>query len=557
MKSGSVLLVLILACWHGGALADVTASVDRSVITEEDSLTLTLTATAGEDMDSTDFSALEAYFNIGARNTQSQYLFSNGRAEESTKLTLTLFPLHTGNLEIPPLFVDGTLTPRIPVRVEKARTTLDAATEVFVETEVDREEVYVQAQLLLTIRSYQAVNTGQWNYEPIEIPGAVAEELDSRQFQRSVKGRPYLVIERRFAIFPQQSGELLIPSFSMAVKENLRSGGGFFNLRGNPRIFRPKTQTLSVRVRPIPTAFPDAHWLPARALDLDESWSTAPDTLGLGDSTTRTLTIKAQGVNGSQLPQIAPPQIAGIKAYPDQPHHENLSGENGITGLGITSAAMLVTSPGSYRLPTVRVPWWDTEADELRFAEIPARDFEITANTLPGQAEVQAQVSASQATAANTATAGTQTPWFWATLAALGGWLLTTIYLLARRRPATPPAELNQSEQIREPQLFKEVIQAANENRAAEARHLLQQWARQKLGRQHLPAIGELVALADDPQLRTALEDLEQALYAGEPASWRGGELAGALKHWRKQLAERERNALEPALAPLYGNRSA
>ena len=214
MKPGSFLLVGALLVWQAGAWADVSVSIDRSVITEQDSLTLTITATEGEDMDSVDFSAREAYFKIGSRDSRTQFNISNGRAEGSSVLNLTLFPRYTGNQEVPPLFVDGVLTPKIPVRVEKARTDIDSSTEVFVEAEVDREQVFVQAQLLFTVRSYQAVNTGQWNYEAIEIPGAVTEELDSRQYQRSVEGRAVSSsVEKRTTA----GSELAVPSETVSA----------------------------------------------------------------------------------------------------------------------------------------------------------------------------------------------------------------------------------------------------------------------------------------------------------------------------------------------------
>ena len=556
MKPGSFLLVGALLVWQAGAWADVSVSIDRSVITEQDSLTLTITATEGEDMDSVDFSALEAYFKIGSRDSRTQFNISNGRAEGSSVLNLTLFPRYTGNLEVPPLFVDGVLTPKIPVRVEKARTDIDSSTEVFVEAEVDREQVFVQAQLLFTVRSYQAVNTGQWNYEAIEIPGAVTEELDSRQYQRSVEGRTYLVIERRFAIFPQQSGELVIPSFTMAVKENLRSSGNFFNLRGNPRVFRPRTAKITVAVRPIPAQFPDAHWLPARDISLEDNWSVEPETLAVGGSATRTVTIKARGLNGNQLPQLSTQAIDGIRVYPDQPRFENLSDENGITGLGINSTALLVTGPGDYRLPAVRVPWWDTETDQLRYAEIPAREFSVLPGVLPTQGEVALSASPPiTAAAANTAATEGSIPanslWFWTTLATLAAWLLTTVLLLRRRSPVAVEED-SRSDSTREPQLFRELLQACDENRALETRSLLRQWAQAKLRRDRAPAISELGVLADDPQLGVRLGELEQSLYAGDVSQWRGGDLMNALRQWRKQLDARERSAVEPALAPLY-----
>ncbi len=165
---GKILLLCCLAFWSSQLLAAVTASVDRSRITVDDSINLTLLASAGESLDAVNLDPLLRDFKLGGTSTTRSYNLINGRAESSTNLQITLFPRRSGSLEIPALDVNGTHTAPITILVANRKATLDGVEDVFAEAEVDVKTLYVQAQLLLTIRSYQAVNSG--NPGQIESP---------------------------------------------------------------------------------------------------------------------------------------------------------------------------------------------------------------------------------------------------------------------------------------------------------------------------------------------------------------------------------------------------
>ena len=131
------------------------------------------------------------------------------------------------------------------------------------------------------------------------------------------------------------------------------------------------------------TEFPDSAWLPATALEISEDWSMNPAKMKVGDSATRTVTVKAGGLTGPQLPPLQEPELAGIKVYADRPQTENITASDGITALGINSAAWVITEPGDYRIPEISIPWWDTQADQLRYAAIPARTLSVAAAAIP------------------------------------------------------------------------------------------------------------------------------------------------------------------------------
>ena len=120
----------------------------------------------------------------------------------------------------------------------------------------------------------------------------------------------------------------------------------------------------------------------ARAqLSLTENWSIDPETLNVGDSTTRTLTLIARGLQGSQLPPLSSVQgslnIPELRFYPDQESIDQSELSDGLQGQRIQSEALVARSGGSWQLPEIRVPWWNTETDSLQYALLRARSVSV------------------------------------------------------------------------------------------------------------------------------------------------------------------------------------
>ena len=309
-------------------------------------------------------------------------------------------------------------------------------------------------------------------------------------------------------------------------------------------------------MKPIPAAWPDAPWIPAADLKLEESWSALPDELKIGDSVTRTVTVLAQGIDGSQLPPLEQPDVPGIKTYPDQPKSENTRGPDGITGIGINSTALLVTESGSFELPAIRIPWWDTETDRLRYAELPAHRLEIKATPVPNSTAEPAAPAATTSPAPSPAvrTVSSTSMWMWTTLAALLGWLATTGWLMWRMQPRRQAASEERTDSI-EPRLFRELVKACEANEAANARAALTRWGQRYFGEAAPPTLQTLAGRFASEDIRQGLDELERSLFSPSGSEWSGRALVDALRQWRKNDVRR-RDARPPPLAPLYRSAS-
>ncbi|MDO8863057.1 BatD family protein [Haliea sp. E1-2-M8] len=531
-------LGLLLWLWCAAPQAALEVAVDREQVALGDSLRLVIAATGDEDLDGLDLRNLLADFEILQRSMSSSTSIINGQTTRTRQLSLDLTPRREGTLQIPAFRAGAETTQPVAIEVGPPPTLGAADQEVLFTAEVDRSEVYVQGQLLLTLRIQQAINLDSRSVSELQLDGAFVKPLEQNSFQRTIEGRPWLVHEVRYAIFPEQSGTLEIPAQVFTARES--SGRrSVFDLGGGGRQLQRRTEPLTITVRPRPAAFPaGATWLPARNLTLDEDWSTPPDQLQAGESATRTLRLRGEGVQGAQLPPVEFTAPDALRYYPDQPLVDDREDGNGVVGLRRDSAALVGSRAGSWTLPEVRIPWWDTETDSLRYAVLPAREISIAA--APGSpAPLDPAQNPVTSPAPTTATTGADTAAqrLWQALAALFalGWLATLAWhwRSTRGADAAPALAAAPAANPGEARAFKQLQAACASNSAPQARRALLAWGKARLpGRAGMNAAA-LAANLDDAALVAAVAALDRALYRDGGNSWDGAALLAAVARLR------------------------
>lgn len=556
---------LALALLGAAAEGSFEANVDRRVIDENDVLVLELRHDAQVFVGNPDLSPLEEDFSILGSQRASQFTIVGGRTESVTTWTVTLQPRRRGELLVPALEYEGERTEPIPVRVTAPTPDERAALArtVFFETEVSTSDVWVQEQLVYTVRLYyaaEAVLFGDLPPAPT-VENAVVRPLgDSRPGSETREGVRYNLVEQRYAVIPQRSGTVRIPPETFTGAVRLPEGGR--TRRKNVRI-ESAGHELSVRAQPEqwPAGVP---WLPARDLVLEERWSETPVRLRAGEPATRTLVLAARGVAASTLPEIGAAVPDGIRAYPSQPALE----ESLVDGTPVASRAeavvLIANTPGALELPEVRVRWWDLERDETRVAVVPARRLEVRPASAAGASTgtpepeaIDAQPSPPPAPVEPTPVRTVEPfdpslPWrAVAALLALA-WLATGIaWWFARRRGAARAGAAPTSAAGPDPDGtgppgadLGAVRRACDAGEPERARDALRRW------RDALPADAELApadALAEADALLAALD---RNLYG--PAG--GAAELAPLRRWlrrRPRLAGRGTEG-EAALPPLH-----
>jgi hypothetical protein len=433
-----ILVTLVIAVVSTAAVAEIRSEVDRRTIGMGESLRLTITGDASERLDQLDLAALQFDWEVLSSSSSTNTSFINGARSTTRTLSLDLLPLRDGVLSIPSLSTGSNRTTPIAVTVNPQTMSSSGDDSVRFAINIDKNDVYIQEQLILTVTIEQAINLDGAEVTQLELDGAIVEELTRRNFQRQINGRLWRVTQLRYAIYPQQRGILEIPSLSLTAREVL-PGRSLLGARLGKR-FRLSEDAIPITVKPVPEDFPGDVWLPASALELTQSWSKPPESMEIGDSTTRTLTLTADGLLSSQLPSITSMSdsatISGIRVYPDQEASDQLERTEGFLGQRTRSEALVASGSGSWTLPEVSVAWWNTDTDTLQFAVLPSTIVSV------GSPVVDTPTIAP----ATDLVAPPETLPIWVTALAASGWLVALVLAYLLRRPrANDPEDARQS----------------------------------------------------------------------------------------------------------------
>lgn len=526
--------------------ADLTASVDRTRLLAGETVELTLETSDFTQFGKPDLSSLEADFEVRDSRQLNRLTTLDGTTEATTRWIITLLPRRTGSVVIPALQLGELKSQPVTLQVVQGGGQ-EAGTElapVFIEATLDQESTYVQAQAVLTLRIYHSVSLfDDSSMTPLQIPEARVEKLgDSRTYEKLINGVRHGVIEMRYALYPQQSGVLMIPA-QVFTATLVQTPGENPQQNANPfgpqpgKLVRVSSAQVPLTVRPKPADYPaDKPWLPARSLTLEENWSPEPGNSQVGDSLTRTLVLKAEGQAGSQLPPLPATEVTGLRRYPDQPQLNNLASERGLIGTREEREALVPNRAGAIELPAVDVTWWNTREDHLEHTSLPARTLQIAAN--PGLA-VDAPVDSDNGL---TVIGPPVWPWQMSTLFfAFTTLVVSILWWRARGLPAVArTAQAGPSPRT----VLDDLKRACQANDPQATRQALDAWARQQ-PETLADMAARFVPLSD------ALDGLNGALYSETGQLWLGEDLWRAVRTLPAAVPVQDQTS-DSGLPPLY-----
>jgi hypothetical protein len=532
------------------ARAGVTARVDRNTIDLNESFLLEVVVDSDINIEP-DISALEEIVEVGQRSQLSNTMYVNGEITRSRTWTYQLMAKKTGQFEIPPVLVGTEQSEPILITVRQPVSSPPGEADVFITSEVDFDQTYVQAQILYRIKVYRAVPTRQPALRDPVFGGAevlIERAGDERSYDARLNDRTYNVVERVYAIFPQESGEVTISPARFEARV-LRDG----RITGR-KVFESESQTINVMPIPAPpTEFPHAVWLPAHDLQLSESWSRDVEELSAGEPITRTITISALGQLETQIPAIELPDVDGVNIYEDRPELSRRIEPGGIRGVRNEQYAMIAANSGTMRLPELKLPWWDVASGEWRMASLPERGLSVVSSGEPVVADPAPQVVAEPQPATG---AGTVTVYsgFWRLVAEILAvvWLLTLFAWWWSSRPrreheSREPAPLPLHKQ--QARCLKAARKAALEGDGAGARQALLEWARLQWPNDTPRSIGALARRVSAP-LSDELAKLSASAYGSNGSSWDGEALARYLRSFAI-LDDSTKTTTDDPLPPL------
>ncbi len=507
----SLAMLLCLALNPAAQAADLSARV--SPPGPDGTLELTLESSR-PPVAEPDLSPLAADFEILGQRVGHRSFMVNNQRSDIHSLTLTLRPRHPGVAEIPAItYGEGTSEAlRLEPSPGQAKPEPKAQIPAQPLSAPERPQAQVQPSTGQPSEASTSVLALEAEIQPTTILVQQQAILTARVYTPEGGG----ALPRPQLYDPRVTGASILPlgeDYGTATRDGLVVDAWILTAgQTAPTQQRARSNPLSLRVEAAPQSEPERPWLPARALTLSEP------TGGLaqvppGGVWQRLITLTVTGQAAGTLPELALAAPYQLETRRGRPRLWDERTPDGV--IGSRQEAILVSGrePGLYRLPELRLDWWNIATGAWETAVLPPTD----GATASGQDGVEDTDPGKDATLG---------PWAWGLIGL--GLGLGAMLLWRRRTPAgervvpppapetgppapTPPSPLEQaSEDIR--------IAYGNGNAGA-ARAALLAWAR--LAWPHNPP-GNLTQLAlrspEPASRRIAL--LDQAFFSPDPLGW-------------------------------------
>ncbi len=560
-----IIFTLLLLIFSQLLMAEITVKVDRDPVVVDESFHLIFESDQKVDA-KPDFSSLTNSFTVLDTRHRSNTQITNGKISYTQMWIVTLIANKTGTLGIPSIRFDKELTRPLSINVlAGSPTTKGSSTDnIFLDVEVNTKSPYVQEQLVYTVRLYRAIVTNNASLSEPEVTGgqAVINKLgEDSSFETQRNGKRYVVIERQYVIFPQSSGPMTIQP--IVFQGQTGGTGGFFSFDrfNQPTSVVRRSKPVEINVKPIPDSFTGDTWLPANQLTIEEQWSVDPSKLEQGEATTRTLTLKANGLAASHLPEIKSHLPDTLKQYPDQPEFDESNNADGYIGVRRDKMAIIPTEGGDFTLPAIKIPWWNTETDKMEVADLPERNIHIESSTAPVPVDnvIKQQGTLDQATATESENneqnnlapmvlTKEEPIWRWVSLFLLVLWLLTVILFWKSKR-SNSVTDTKAEENISDRKNLKKIQQACKNNEPKLTQQALLDWAKGHWTDKNINNLNTLKEYSDEGFM-VKLDELNNCLYGSSATEWDG---TSFLKSFESQSFDNKQSVVvKGKLEPLY-----
>ena len=542
--------LLLLCAIPSFAATKLQASVDKNPVLAGEFFMLNISVDDNVKGEQPDTSVLLKDFVVGPTSLSTRTNIINGSINKQTTWSVKLMTRTEGQYTIPSFTVSGLSSQPIDLTVTKRAANADNNNDIFVKTSLSSNSLYVQEAGVYTLKLYLAKELLDGSLSTPSMEDAQLTQLGKQtESYELVDGKRYLVITREYLIQPQKSGPYTIaaPVFQGRVQQNYRqlevSAIG---------------EDQQIEIKPIPSDYKGA-WLPSELVNLGEEWQPSDDTIEVGTPITRTITLTALGVTKEQLPDIEMPTINGIRSYPDQKDNNNAVRNGRVVSQQTASYALLPQTPGTYTLPEIKLPWFNTKINRISFATLPARKITVTPSSTVVNTPVNTEQSIENTpvdetkvdanTSAQMQTARSYTPLWLIAVALLGYilWIGTAIYYWFTR------SNINTIEKVKplptplsQPSLKKLLnIQKAGDVKAFynELNNYAVQITKQDTG-----AIDELCRRINNSQLSTEVIQLQAQLYGNKATN---SDLGAIIKILESEQAQAS-NSQQTVLKDLY-----
>ena len=397
MKKISFICALLYAC----SASAIQVSLSANEVFQGDSLSLSITDS--KPIDQVDLAPLSKDFMLGGQQRGQSSRFINGVGSTTYELGVVLFPMKTGEIQIPALKVGNETTEPLTLTVKaqgeqiKNAGALDSPT-IQLQARVSDAAPYVGQSLFYTVQLTDGVGVisgevipGQNDKIHITPVGQDREKISMQD------GKKVRVIERTYRLVAQEAGTLKINpavfngevTYKRPRKKTRQalfgmfSGEDFFQDFMDPvRTIQIISNPIELRVKAQPADW-SGWWLPSTDVQLNVSYQQ-PDELKVGDAVQGELTLSAMDVDANDMPVVKVPAKSNFRIYPEPEERTTQTTPDGhVKGIVKTKFSLVPLKEGMMEIPEIQVPWFNTKTEQKEIAKIEAYPLKVAAGEMP------------------------------------------------------------------------------------------------------------------------------------------------------------------------------
>ena len=228
---------------------------------------------------------------------------------------------------------------------------------------------YVQGQIVVQIQLISRYPFDALDLALPQIPDAEIIELMRPRTRKltGYTGQGY-VFEKAFALTPQRSGVLTVPSIAAV---------GYVTTEDDVEVhFDLASDPVPIKISGIAREFQDRWWLVSDRVEIDEEWSTPPEEIRVGEPVQRKVHLRVWGVAAEQLPELEHGLARGIRvSLADTRIKTEKSAEGQIADATYTWDLVADPQQVAFVKP-IALDYWDPVQHRLRRAVLPALRLE-------------------------------------------------------------------------------------------------------------------------------------------------------------------------------------
>lgn len=253
--------------------------------------------------------------------------------------------------------------------------------DLFIVATVNKKKAYEQEAILLTYKIYTTVNLTNMSGKMPDLKGFHSQEVDmpkgNREFElEHYNGRNYrTMVYSQYVLFPQQSGQLEIPSitFEGTVAQRVQNydpfeaffNGGSSYVNVQKSIRAPK---LTIDVSPLPAGKPASYCGGVGDFSISSSISTTE----LKENEAVTLKLIISGTGNMKL--IKTPEVnfpTDFEVYDPKVDNKFTLKTGGLSGNKVIEYLAIPRYGGNYTIPAVEFSYFDVKSGAYKTLKTP------------------------------------------------------------------------------------------------------------------------------------------------------------------------------------------